>query len=503
MPQISPSRVVQTSFSRGMFRSVAPELIPTDAAYDLLNLLLDEDGAAYKRGGSAYEATAPAGATNLTNIWSVYLTTGQKTIVADASKLYTVAAGACTAIASSSGVSAPARPVVMKGKLYLPGGETYDGTTIGTATVAAAHYATVASRLLAAEGDTIKFSAILDPTSFDPTDFHQLPGGVQIVGITGLRDAAVVFTTDGIYVIGNMAFNLSDDLGNAQQTLDRYSADLVLWGEAGIAGWSGSLVVPATDGVWLLSLGLEGEASQAFTKVSLPINDLYRSYVEQGCVPGLATVHRGHYILPILQFGSVVDVLVCRLDGQDSNGPTFPWSHVSGFSGESVAYATRLSGTASQLLAVNLKRPLRLHWFEPSGSTSLDADATAPEVILVTRDYPTGPLNKNTVRKVRLRYDLQPAGVPDPTIMASVGLSRFIGTEWGAFDWGEADWTSPSASFLVLDGAAPVDYGAVAPFPWRVGKKVEFARFLFRTLDEAAILSFRNIEVFVRDAGRV
>lgn len=500
MPPLAPSRQDQESFAAGMFRSIAPELIPSNGAYDLTNSLLDEDGADTKRGGSVYEAD-PLG-TPFTMLWTGWLASGQETVAATSSDLYLVSGGVATIVPGSAGVSGPHRPVVMAGVMYLPGGQTFDGSTIGAAAETAPFYASVANRLLAADGDIVKFSAFGDPSTFDPTDFHQLPGGVEIIGIEGLRDSAVVFTTDGIYVIGNMSLNLTDPDGNVQQTVDRYSADMTLWGEAGIAGWSGSLVVPALDGVWVMSLGLKGEAAQHFNKISLPIDDLYRDYVRQGFSPGIATVHRSHYVLPIVDGADVVDVLVSRLDGVDRQGnPTFPWTHMDGLSGRALGYATRLDDSPIMLAIVG-DAVLRCHWFDPEVA-STDADDSVPAWEIITRAYATGSLNRNTVLKLRARYDMRANHGSIPGITAGVSLPGFTGTSWGLFDWGEADWTALGVGFQELDGVAPVDVGAVAPFSWQVGKKMEFVTFRLQQIEDTAALSLRGLEVFIRDAGRL
>jgi hypothetical protein len=161
-------------------------------------------------------------------------------------------------------------------------------------------YTVVANRLLAGNGNRIDFSNIGVPGTFTATDWHQLPDGVSLTGLEGLRDSAVCFTTHGIYVISNLALQLTDADGNVQHRVDRYSRDGVLWGDAGIAGWEGGLVAPMRDGVWLISLGVASEALQAYQLMSRPVADLYKGYVDAGYAPGGAAIYRGHYILPIL-----------------------------------------------------------------------------------------------------------------------------------------------------------------------------------------------------------
>ena len=123
---------------------------------------------------------------------------------------------------------------------------------------------------------------------------------MSIRGIEGLRDAAVCFTTRGIYIISGLASNLTDADGNVQHRIDRYSREGSLWGDAGIAGSEGGLICPMRGGVWIINLGIASEAVQAYQMISGPIADLYKSYVEAGYSPGGAAVYRSHYILPIL-----------------------------------------------------------------------------------------------------------------------------------------------------------------------------------------------------------
>jgi hypothetical protein len=73
--------------------------------------------------------------------------------------------------------------------------------------------------------------------------------------MAALGDDVLVFTTAGLYVLGNIAYDLTDAAGNLQQTLRRMTPDLILWGDAGIASWGNELIVPATDGVWLVGAG--------------------------------------------------------------------------------------------------------------------------------------------------------------------------------------------------------------------------------------------------------
>lgn len=502
------SRTLNRNFSGGMFRSLAPELIPESGLFDITNGLLDEDGAIYKRGGSTYW---PEGLPEwpVTVAWSGWLTGGLTTVFANRIGVYTATESAVTLL-TSTGITEFGRAAALDGTLYLPGGQTYAGSggSTGTATEVGDYYAAVANRLLVAEDDTLRFSPI-GGGAFDPLDFHQFPGGVQIIGVEGLRDAAAVFTTDGIWMVRNLAYNLTDADGNVQQSMDRYSTDLILWGDSGIAGWSGALVVPALDGVWAVSLGVASEAGAPFTRISDQISDLYRSYVARGAQPGVASVFRAHYILPIVLNDAVIDTLVCRLDGRDSRGrPSYPWVHfaseiaptalVSVPSSPAVLLGAGGSGSTSG-------RVRKCEWFSPSGAVAQDADGSTFEWSVTTRDIPTGPINDNTVVKIRVTYEMVTAGTT-PTLQAYYGSDRLRGTEWGEFEWGGAEWTSSEGLFEQLTDPvtdAPEDIAAAAPFTWRVRKKSRYARFRLVCDDDVSRFSLRAFEMFVRDSGRI
>lgn len=504
------SRTLTRNFSAGMFRSLAPELIPESGLYDITNGLLDEDGAIYKRGGSSYWTDTFTVEGPITLAWSGWLTGGQKTVVASPTGVYLIAENSATILLDGSSnvvgeVANFSRATALDGVLYLPSGYTYTGS--GSTLVAAAEtgdfVAAVANRLLVAENDTVRFSPI-GGGAFDPTDFHQIPGGVEILGLEGLRDSAAVFTTDGVWMIRNLAYNLTDADGNVQQALDRYSTDLILWGDAGIAGWSGAIVVPALDGVWLVSLGVASEAGAPFVRISDQVADLYRSYVERGATPGVASVFRAHYILPIMLNSAVIDTLVCRLDGRDARGrPAYPWAHFAGAASPS-AFVVQ-NGEPPILLGGGAGRMSRCRYFEPSGAAAKDADDSSITWSVTTRDIPTGPISDNTVVKIRVTYEMVRAD-STPTLQAYYGSNRLTGTEWGEFEWGEAEWTSSEGLFEQLVDPvtdAPEDVAAAAPFTWRVRKKARYARFRLVCDDDVSRFSLRTFEMFVRDRGRI
>lgn len=505
MAQAGPASVIQQDFSAGMFRSVQPELIPANGAYDITNGLLNDEFVIYRRGGSAWLGEVVSGS-NPSLLWDGFLgavgSETEHTVLGGPAGIWAAPTGAPLAKITSTSLGAqPRRGVAMGGLLFLSGGHTFDGTTFGAAAKAAPFYATSGNRLLAGEGRRVSFSKVNTPGTFEATDYHELPGGVAVVGMEGLREACLVFTTEGVWIINGLSKELTDEAGNVQQTLDRYSTDLHLWGDAGIAGWTGGLVVPARDGVWLLALGVASEAPQSYRLLSRPIADVYRSYVAAGCEPGGATVYHGHYILPIVKNGGVVDTLVCRLDGTDSRGNrTFPWTHLTGRGARATVLAetdqeARLFGATD-----DAGRLMALNYFEPSTANAADADGSAVAFEVTLRDITTGRLVPNIVLKARLFYSL--SGALNVGLRAFFGSLNLGGSRWGEFGWGEGAWTSSTGPFAELEGDAPEQPAAAVPKDWRVGKKVRFARLKFVLEGSASTVTLRAVEIFIRSSGR-
>lgn len=510
------AKLLQEDFSAGMFRSGPPQRIPANGAFDLTNTLIDRNGGIFKRGGSEYRATA-FGA-GLRMIWDGWLASGQTTLVASTTAFGKLAGGSVTNL-GGSGLARAGRPAAYEGKVYMPGGFTYDGTTVGAAAVLAPYYAVVANRLLAASGSRVKFSVIGDPTKFEATDYHELPGGVEILGIEGLRSSAAVFTTGGVWVIGGLAHNLTDEAGNVQQSLDLFSQDLVLWGSGGIAAWEGGLVVPGTEAVYLLQLGVSSEKAQSFVRISDPIVDLYQQYVSEGYAPGQATVFNNQYLLPIIGPAGVVDLLVARLDAPIERSSARPWTHLSGAGAQVAALATRVVSGFSRtpeligaLYSATDSRPVTLGYSSPTASNATDHDGSVPRWTMTTRAYPTGNNVKNTVTKLKVRYQL--AGASSPTIACGVSTespSAPAGAAtWGTAKWGEFTWASPAEQTfepqvdLITKQPllAPVDRDGSNPYSWHPRKKVRYIQFRLSGTDPTSQLAIRSLELSIRPQGR-
>jgi hypothetical protein len=497
--------VLQRDFSAGMFRGIREDLIPPNGVYDAPNGLLDNTGLIYKRGGSSYRNSADFG-TSIQFIWDGYLTGGaQRTVIGSPTAWGLLNADGTVSSLGGLGTATPVRGTVMNGVLYLPGGVTYNGTALGSLGTIAPYYAVAGNRLFAGVQDTVRFSDISatggSTTTFNANDFHQMPEGVLVRGLHGLRNAMVVFTTGGIWIISNIGFDLVDAAGNVQHRVDQYSREVILWRDTGLAAWEGGLVVPALDGVWLVRYGVASDAAAPLVRISDPIESLYRDYVNLGYQPGLATIYRGHYLLPIMNGSAVVDTLVCRLDAEGR-----PWTRLSGTGAQIAAFAWRLETTGKPQLvggSSRVGRVLNLNYFEPSNASPLDADGTVPPFSVQFRDYATGQLNANTITKVVLAYTMTDPSNANPylTLTQISGHPSRGDTEWGLFDWGQADWGT--AAFQPLPTTALEDPNGLSPKTWRLAKRERFGRFKVDATGATGYLALRYLEMYVRSSGRM
>jgi hypothetical protein len=326
----------QADFSLGAFQGVARHLIPDRGFYAGSNVLLDDDGAVYKRGGSAYLSTSGFNAAGLRFILDAYLAGGARTLIADSADFGVLDVAEAPVNIGGAGLANPKRAAVIGGVAVIGGGAMYAGsrkaanyttgtlsTTLGSKTVTGAgtlwaanadagmflkigteryyviasvdsdtqvtlteayegstgggkaytlsalataprtsdYYAVGFDRLISVENDEIHFSRGVSPggtgfppvgnsqwQTFDATDMHKIPGGVRGIGAYFLRDTLYAFTSGGVYAVSNMAYDLTDDAGNQQQTLTRVSPDLTLWANEGLASYGDSMIVPPPTG---------------------------------------------------------------------------------------------------------------------------------------------------------------------------------------------------------------------------------------------------------------
>lgn len=379
---------------------------------------------------------------------------------------------------TGSGLGYNARPVATSGgydPIFQP----------ALSTDARPYVAYAGRRLMVAYGTRVAFGPVDIPGTQNADEYHELPGDAFITGFDGIGDVAYVFTTEGIWTIGNLFFDAVDAFGNIQHTVERVNKDVILWGDAGIAAWSNGFVVPALDDVYVMA------PDGSTVPVSGSIRPLYRSYVKAGYQPGLATVYRGHYKLPIMNGTTLVDTLVCRLDREGA-----PWTRWAGHSA-APGYTTQVGAStrSPKLLAVQGQRVLDLTGtHDPAAGNALEADGTTSDFVLTTRDFPTGTNQHGFVQRARLRYELVDDG-SGGTAAPTVGIAYSSDQDAGVFttltEKGEQG------------GSAGWGVSAGDKYSWAlVAKRRERIRFRITVAGACASFVLRSIELLLRPSGK-
>jgi hypothetical protein len=416
-------------------------------------------------------------------------------------------------------------------------GEAYEGATgTGAYTLsrlgsAANHgaptadvYATIGGRLIACTGNAVLFSEGVNPGtaqtggatlvgnyrtwSWPAVNRQELPDGAQVIAAAAAGDDLLVFTTAGVWVVGNLPFNIVDAAGNPQQTVRLLTSELVAWGTPGLAMSGGAVIVAATDGVYLMGAGGQ---PQLLSRSKRPDID---AHVRAGRKPGQPDVYKNHLFLPVLDAANdVVDLMVCRLDRpvQTREGIVFPWSHFDGHGGKVTAFAVRMtpgSQRLPELLAAGRSADARVlklgRFFEPQASVKNDADGTTHWFQLESRDFPSGaPRTSNLVRMVRVRYELTDAASDDPFMVLaySVGMQTPGLATWGTALWGVATWPDPAQiDYTQASGSARESDGRL-PYTFRVERDAQFVRVRLTCTKPAAKLVIRSLEFHARQSA--
>jgi hypothetical protein len=471
--------LAQESFAAGMVRNGVREAIGPTGAYDLTNVLLNDAGRPYRRGGSGLKSNAGLDSSQLVGIWDGNFLACQRTVFGTAGgtgtngKLAVLSADDATPITLVSGLTfnGPFSMVKVGNYLAVPINASgvanvilYAGsrktasystgtvsissgsrvlTGVGTSwaanidpgmmltvtgftkkytvssvqsdtsltldtqwteagaagaayslaptrtvvpstlvTASTAKLASVAGRLAFTAGNYVGLSDIADPFTFSSGNFLRLPGGT--IALANAREQLLIFHTGGLSVAGGLAnATPSDPAGNPLWSLTLANAELIALGHEGIASYSGRVIVPCFDAVWMV------DPTSGPTNISKSIRDLYLGYADvPGPFPGGAAVAQGHYLLPIVSSVGVawMDTLVCRLDSG-------AWTRLAGSGAKVTAYARRSTLTGSALLGADNttgSRVLGLSYFEPSTSAKNDYDGTAHQASITTRDFTAG-----------------------------------------------------------------------------------------------------------------
>lgn len=267
--------------------------------------------------------------------------------------------------------------------------------------------AAVGGRFIYAAGRKVVMSNTIDPATgasrpltFSATDYHEFPA--DVVGLGVLRDHVYVFTKAGIYVISNVALEIVDPFGNAQQSIEKVSGDIVLRSPGGLAPWRDSLVIAAVDGVYVLSAG------GAVRLVSRAITPLWQSFMAQSFIVGQITTFRDHVFVPV-----GLNVLVGRLDRvvKSAVGESSPWTR---FVGGDMASVMSLAVqdpygspklVAGQSITGYLLDLTGVFATSVSGSAATDPGG-AYSLVIETREYLPADGNVASVRDVIVDYAL-------------------------------------------------------------------------------------------------
>jgi hypothetical protein len=192
-------RILQDDFSAGAFPLASYDQIPGNGIFDAQNLLVDDDRSLKVRGGSRWAAPSIGAGTDLAWSWSGVIgsTPGSSSRTACGSRRSMIWRGRRRRW--RAGRSLRPAGVSLAGLLFTPAGQAISPTLVVSAPALVRNcYAVAGNRLWAANlGSTrVDFSDVGVPGTFGGTSFHQVPEG-GILGMIGLRDAVVIFTTAG------------------------------------------------------------------------------------------------------------------------------------------------------------------------------------------------------------------------------------------------------------------------------------------------------------------
>jgi hypothetical protein len=381
----------------------------------------------------------------------------------------------------------------------------------------------VAGRLVVAANNRIAFSNADAPWAFSVDDYHELPGGVQVMGLASIRDTLLGFSNFGLWSVANMSYDLTDAQGNIQQTLSLLTPEVSLWQEGGLCEWNGKIIAPCIDKIFVV------DALSAPVPISTSIAPDYQSFVRGGFQLGGARVFNNHLFMPVLDSALGASALyVCRLDRPVQGRQLyFPWSTFTNSARSVTHFDVALIAPKPMLLGAQTNHVFSDYApvFTPDVNNRLDSGSQAYEFDVETRDFPTGNGQPNHVRKLRLRYTLE----GDAAILAGYSYGSVAQT-YDALRSGSTDYADvkvdyanyeivfrgptfipgglpaspddPARFWYTLYDQTPPDPG-VDPVTWQLpqAQRVRYIRFRFRTTDAPARLVVHHLDFHVRSAG--
>lgn len=377
----------------------------------------------------------------------------------------------------------------------------------------------IAGRLVVAANNRVAFSVADAPWAFVADDFHELPGGVQVMGLASIRDTLLAFSNFGLWSVSNMSYDLTDAQGNIQQILSLLTPEVSLWQEGGLCEWNGRIIAPCIDKIFIV------DALNPPVPVTTSIAPDYQGFIAGHALLGGCKVFNNHLFVPILDFVlAPVALYVCRLDRSVKGRQTyFPWSTITGLAKLITHLDIALIGPTPMLLGAQGNHKLSdfSPIFTPGVNNRLDGGSSAYEFDVESRDFPTGNGQPNHVRKLRLRYSLEgPAQIRAGYSYGSVaqtyehahhGSYADVLALYPSYDalfrGGEAPGLPPSSDdperfWYALDEQTPPDPG-IDPVTWQLprARRVRYIRFRFRTTDAPARLVLHHLDFHVRSAA--
>lgn len=329
---------------------------------------------------------------------------------------------------------------------------------------ASALYGSVAGRLLSLEGNKLYASDGPDPTtgasrahSFPTKNIIEFPLDAQGVAIQTIRNQVFVFTTQGLYRVTGLEYEIVDPDGNPQWTIELLSRELVALSNASIVVWHQALVVPCVDGIYIV------DGVNPPQLISAGVD--WSKVVNAGRNLGQAAVYQGFYLLPVeTSAGSFVYTTYCfRLQATETaRGLVFPntrWACNVG------AY---YSSGARRLLAAEQRIWNPSAVFDTSVALGQDgANAVGDAVSTVTAQVGTRPFligAGGVARRVRVRaFRTNPAGAVSGTVAAAISggavrtfadAARLLAgaDEWEAYDLSAPlQWGSLRVNYSLSD----------------------------------------------------
>jgi hypothetical protein len=276
------TRQIQNDYSDGMNRDVAPTQISATGAYDLVDVLLDEDANPYKRGGTAYKSSAGLGTSGLIWGWDGYLYPGQRTVIASGSDFGVLGSDDASIVnLGGAGLSLPKQSAVLEDLLFIGGGSIYGGSrktaayTTGTVTV------TKDSKTVTGSGTT--WNTLVDSGML----FHTGSGRVYVVASVDsttqitLRDAYEGTTGSGksyeltpVYAVGSDPYETWDFLAVCANRLVTAFGNVIKFSEinnphsyTNTLGTANEHTLP--EGIQILGLASVGQTLLAFTTAGI------------------------------------------------------------------------------------------------------------------------------------------------------------------------------------------------------------------------------------------